>query len=148
MTIGIGSHSTMTDAEGRYRLPGLVASRYQVQPSGPALRGKLAQPDSLTIELEPGQEHAGADFEIVDPIEISGWVDPGTLPLGELEVQAVWTSDGSHGQRATPQADGRFVVGGLYPQSHNLLLLHKGSEIARIPIGSAGATGVRLVAPR
>jgi hypothetical protein len=148
MTVGVGSQSTTTDADGRYAFSALLASRYQVQPGGTSLRGKLARPDSLTIDLASGQEHAGADFEIVDAVEISGWVDPGTLPLGELEVQAVWASDGSHGQRVTPQADGKFVVSGLYPEAHNLLLVHNGSEVARVPIGSAGASGVRLVAPR
>jgi RNA polymerase sigma-70 factor (ECF subfamily) len=148
MTIGIGSHSALTDAEGRYRLSDLPASRYQVQLGGAPSRGSLWRPEFHSIELGAGEQRDSADFEVVYSVEVSGWVDPGTLPLAELEVKALRPHDGSEAASTHPDADGSFVLGPLYPDPHQVVLLRNGNEIARVPVGPAGASGVRLVAPQ
>jgi hypothetical protein len=148
MTVGLDNHRATTDAEGRYLLSGLLASRYQVQPTGPAVRGKLARPASHSIDLGSGEERLDLDFAIVDGVAISGWVDPGTLALSECEVQAQRASDGQHSDRVHTGEDGSFELAGLAPEPHSLILLHQGNEIARVSVGAAGATNVRLVAPR
>lgn len=148
MTVGIGSHRTATDAEGCYELKDLLASRYQVEIGGAPLNGRLARPSSLTIELGAGEQRDSADFEVVDAVEVSGWVDPGSLSLAELEVVALAASDGAERGRAAPQPDGSYSIGGLLPEPHHVALLHQGKELVRTAVGSLGATGVRLVAPR
>ncbi len=147
MTLGFGTHSTMTDADGRYRFSDLLEGTYQIELRGVA-QGQVVRPEVCQVGLAAGQHLEGQDFDLVQGSVISGWVDPGNLALSELEVQVVRVSDRAERGRSAPREDGGFTLGGLLPEPHEVVLLHRGDELARISIGAAGASDVRLVAPR
>ena len=137
-----------TDAQGRYRLEGLFAGRYQVEVSAEGLHASAVRPERRTLDLEPDEEIEGIEFVLVPAIAISGWVDPAALPLGELEVSLRGAADGEERVRLAPGADGTFSFGGLFPERYELVLLHQGLEMERVPVGPSGALGIVLAAPR
>jgi RNA polymerase sigma factor (sigma-70 family) len=147
MTLGFGTHSTLTDADGHYRFSDLLEGTYQIELRG-VPQGQVVRPEMCQVGLGAGQDLEGQDFEVLQGIVISGWVDPGNLGLSALEVQVVRVSDGAERGRCAPREDGGFTLAGLLPEPHEVVLLHRGNELARTSIGATGASNVRLVAPR
>jgi len=147
MTLGMGSHTTYSDAQGRYRLDGLAVAHYQVEVSAESRAGLVARPRSHALDLGPEQSVDELDFVLVPAIIVAGWIDPGTTPLAELEV-SLRRADGEECEHRSPDVDGRFSIDGLDPQPYELVLLHAGEELTRVPVSASGAENLVLVAPR
>jgi hypothetical protein len=148
LTLGLGFTATRTDAQGRYRLEGLTPGRYRVEVSAEALAERAVRPEGRSLDLGPEESADGLDFVLVPAVVVTGWVDPGTTPLDELELSLRRASDGEERVRLTPQPDGGFTFGGLYPEAYELVLSHAGREVARASVGPQGAQGIVLVVPR
>ena len=135
LTLGLGFQATRTDAQGRYRLEGLPPGRYRGEVSAEALAERAVRPEGRSLDLAPEESAEGLDFVLLPAVVVTGWVDPGTTPLDELELSLRRASDGEERVRLGPQADGSFTIGGLYPEPYDLVLERDGWELARVSVG-------------
>lgn len=105
------------DADGQIRIEGLPAGRYQVEPSCP---GYFAH-DLVELLLDADLDDQRWLFEA--GLEIAGIaVDGSNHPLPGLYVDARGTGAGGVGSISRTDADGRFVLGPLPPDSYGVWL--------------------------
>ncbi len=112
-----------TDAEGRYRVEGLVAGSWSVFRGATPNYAMGEWQDFVVVAIEPGSEVSGVDYPVSKGVAVRGEVRSDyETPLLAVKVSA-WVDGAERSNRTTSGSEGRFELIGLEPGERVLLIV-------------------------
>jgi hypothetical protein len=144
LAIAEGEDEVVTDADGRYRLSGQHAGKYEVWVDAEEAEWACALPEHAYVQVGAQGSSTVEDIVVGRCLTLEGRVDPGEHDPTALRLVARELHSERERAHAELEADGSFRFEPLVGQEYELVLLSGERELDRASAGPERAAGIFL----